>query len=119
MRPAGAEVLFYPTAIGSEPDDTGLDTHAMAARHAGPCRRKRGADRAANRIGLKDNDGTKQQFYGHSFIDDHRGELVEDFVAKNEGVLVSIPFDLDLIASYRPIGAFSDRRTDLTPRSIV
>ena len=32
---------------------------------------------AANRIGLEDNDGTKQKFYGHSFIADHRGELVE------------------------------------------
>ena len=74
---------------------------------------------AANRIGLEDNDGTKQKFYGHSFIADHRGELVEDFAAKNEGVLVQT-FDLDLIASYRADwGFFRDRRTDLYAKSII
>jgi N-carbamoylputrescine amidase len=116
----GAEVLFYPTAIGSEPYDAGLDTHLQwqrvmqghAVANAVPIV-------AANRIGLEDNDGTKQKFYGHSFIADHRGELVEDFAAKNEGVLVHT-FDLDLIASYRADwGFFRDRRTDLYAKSIV
>ena len=63
---AGAEVLFYPTAIGSEPYDTALDTHAQwqramqghAVANAVPVV-------AANRIGLEDNDGAKQKFYGH------------------------------------------------------
>ena len=116
----GAEVLFYPTAIGSEPYDAALDTHVQwqrvmqghAVANAVPIV-------AANRIGLEDNDGTKQKFYGHSFIADHRGELVEDFAAKNEGVLVHT-FDLDLIASYRADwGFFRDRRTDLYAKSIV
>ena len=68
---------------------------------------------AANRIGLEDNEGVKQKFYGHSFIADHRGELVEAFGATDEGVLVHT-FDLDLIASYRADwGFFRDRRPEL------
>ena len=86
---AGAEVLFYPTAIGSEPYDAALDTHLQwqramqghAVANAVPVV-------AANRIGLEDNDGAKQKFYGHSFIADHRGEIVESFGDKDEGVLV-------------------------------
>ncbi|WP_295557088.1 N-carbamoylputrescine amidase [uncultured Hyphomicrobium sp.] len=120
MAVAGAEVLFYPTAIGSEPYDAALDTHLQwqramqghAVSNAVPIV-------AANRIGLEDNDGVKQQFYGHSFIADHRGELVESLGAADEGVLVQT-FDLALIESYRADwGFFRDRRTDLYAKSIV
>ena len=116
----GAEVLFYPTAIGSEPYDTALDTHKQwqramqghAVSNAVPIV-------AANRIGLEDNEGAKQKFYGHSFISDHRGELVERFGANDEGVLVHT-FDLSLIENYRADwGFFRDRRTDLYAKSIV
>ena len=97
----GAEILFYPTAIGSEPYDAALDTHLQwqramqghAVSNAVPIV-------AANRIGLEDNDGVQQKFYGHSFISDHRGELVESFGSSDEGVLIHA-FDLDLIESYR------------------
>ena len=68
---------------------------------------------AANRIGLEDNAGTKQRFYGHSFIADHTGALVESFGAKDEGVLVHT-FDLTEIESYRADwGFFRDRRPEL------
>jgi N-carbamoylputrescine amidase len=116
----GAEVLFYPTAIGSEPYDLSLDTHLQwqramqghAVSNAVPIV-------AANRIGKEDNDGAKQAFYGHSFIADHRGDLVEQFDDKAEGVLVHT-FDLDLIATYRAEwGFFRDRRTDLYAKSII
>ncbi|MFT3732687.1 MAG: N-carbamoylputrescine amidase [Hyphomicrobium sp.] len=116
----GAEVLFYPTAIGSEPYDASLDTHLQwqramqghAVSNAVPIV-------AANRIGLEDNNGVKQKFYGHSFITDHRGELVQSFGADDEGVLVHT-FDLDLIESYRADwGFFRDRRTDLYAQSII
>jgi len=116
----GADVLFYPTAIGSEPYDTALDTHLQwqramqghAVANAVPVV-------AANRIGIEDNDGVRQKFYGHSFIADHRGELVESLGADEEGVLVHT-FDLDLIESYRADwGFFRDRRTDLYAKSIV
>ena len=92
---AGAEVLFYPTAIGSEPYDGALDTHhrwqiAMqghSVSNAVPVV-------AANRIGLEENGGKKQRFYGHSFISSHEGDLVESFGAVDEGVLVHT-FNLD------------------------
>jgi len=120
MAVQGAEVLFYPTAIGSEPYDTSLDTHLQwqramqghAVSNAVPIV-------AANRIGLEDNDGVQQKFYGHSFIADHRGELVESFGADDEGVLLHT-FDLGLIESYRADwGFFRDRRTDLYEKSII
>jgi N-carbamoylputrescine amidase len=120
MALAGAEVLFYPTAIGSEPYDAALDTHLQwqramqghAVSNAIPIV-------AANRIGLEDNEGVKQKFYGHSFIADHRGELVESFGATDEGVLVHT-FDLGPIESYRADwGFFRDRRTDLYKKSII
>ncbi len=120
MAVEGAEVLFYPTAIGSEPYDTSLDTHLQwqramqghAVSNAVPIV-------AANRIGLEDNEGVKQKFYGHSFIADHRGELVERLGAADEGVLVHT-FDLTLVESYRADwGFFRDRRTDLYAQSII
>ncbi len=116
----GAEILFYPTAIGSEPYDAALDTHLQwqrvmqghAVANAVPIV-------AMNRIGLEDNDGVKQKFYGHSFITDHRGDLVEHIGADEEGVLIHT-FDLDLIESYRADwGFFRDRRTDLYAQSII
>jgi len=120
MMLAGAEILFYPTAIGSEPYDAALDTHAQwqramqghAVSNAVPVV-------AANRIGIEDNDGVSQKFYGHSFIADHRGELVESLGEKDEGVLVHT-FDLGEIESYRADwGFFRDRRPDLYAKSIV
>lgn len=120
MALQGADVLFYPTAIGSEPYDNALDTHLQwqramqghAVSNAIPVV-------AANRIGLEDNDGVTQKFYGHSFIADHAGNLVESFGAKDEGVLTHT-FDLNAIDSYRADwGFFRDRRTDLYEKSII
>jgi N-carbamoylputrescine amidase len=120
MMLAGAEVLFYPTAIGSEPYDLTLDTHrAWQRAMQGHAVSNIVPVVAANRIGLEDNGGVKQSFYGHSFIADHMGELVESFGDKDEGVLVHT-FDLSEIESYRASwGFFRDRRTDLYAKSIV
>ncbi|MBK5198756.1 MAG: N-carbamoylputrescine amidase [Methyloceanibacter sp.] len=116
----GAEVLLYPTAIGSEPYDLTLDTHKQwqramqghAVSNAVPVV-------AANRIGIEENDGAMQKFYGHSFIADHRGEIVASFGETEEGVLVA-SFDLAEIATYRAEwGFFRDRRTDLYAKSIL
>ncbi len=120
MMLAGAEILFYPTAIGSEPYDTALDTHLQwqramqghAVSNAVPIV-------AANRIGLETNDGVEQRFYGHSFISNHRGDLISEFGATDAGALVAT-FDLDNIAAYRADwGFFRDRRTDLYVKSII
>jgi N-carbamoylputrescine amidase len=114
MALMGAELLFYPTAIGSEPHDASLDTrdpwrrvmqgHAVA--NVIPVV-------AANRIGLEPGPGGGQTFYGSSFIADHRGDLVSHFGRAEEGVL-SAQFDLDFLDTHRAAwGFFRDRRTDL------
>jgi len=114
MALQGAEVLLYPTAIGSEPYDESLDTSKLwrramqghAVSNAVPIV-------AANRIGLEDNDGHKQNFYGNSFIADETGELVKTFGTNEEGVLVHT-FDVTRIESYRADwGFFRDRRPEL------
>ena len=110
----GAEILFYPTAIGSEPHDSSLDT-------ARPWQRAMQGHAvsnvipvvAANRIGLEKSLGAPQNFYGHSFIADHRGDLVQEFGKTEEGVLVHT-FDLDFLKTHRSAwGFFRDRRSDL------
>ncbi|MGH6865723.1 MAG: N-carbamoylputrescine amidase [Methyloceanibacter sp.] len=116
----GAELLLYPTAIGSEPYEEAVDTHerwqrAMqghAVANAVPVI-------AANRIGLEENDGTSQRYYGYSFVADHTGEIVGSLGEDEEGMLVR-SFDLDEIASYRADwGFFRDRRTDLYAKSLT
>jgi len=110
MALMGADALLYPTAIGAEPQDAGLDTAA---------RWRRGMQGhavanvipvvAANRIG----DEGGQVFYGTSFITDETGEIVSDFGRTEEGVLVT-SFDLDKIEQARAAwGFFRDRRSDL------
>lgn len=110
MMLMGAELLLYPTAIGSEPHDPGLDT-------SGPWQRAMIGHAvsnvvpvaAANRIG--DEDG--QMFYGHSFVADHRGEVRCELGSDVEGVATA-RFDLDVVAKARAaFGFFRDRRPDL------
>ena len=114
MAMAGAEVLLYPTAIGSEPHDSSLDTRdpwrrAMqghAVSNVIPVA-------AANRIGHEPGPGGRQTFYGSSFLADHRGDLVAAFDREDEGVLTAT-FDLDFLDRHRAAwGFFRDRRTDL------
>src|SRR5262245_14484859 len=113
MAVQGAQVLFYPTAIGSEPHDASLDTRE-------PWRRAMQGHAvsnvmpvvAANRIGAETVGANTQSYYGHSFIADHRGELVERFGEKEEGVLVHA-FDLDFLDRHRAAwGFFRDRRKE-------
>ena len=114
MMLQGAEVLMYPTAIGTEPHDDSLDT-------AEPWRRAMQGHAVsnvvpvvgANRIGHEQVTEAGQTFYGHSFIANHRGDLVESLGKDEEGVLVH-EFDLDFLDRHRAAwGFFRDRRTDL------
>ena len=67
---------------------------------------------ASNRIGHETLTEMGQSFYGHSFIADHRGDLVESLTGE-EGVLVHT-FDLDFLDQYRAAwGFFRDRRPEL------
>jgi N-carbamoylputrescine amidase len=110
MMLLGAELLLYPTAIGSEPHDPDLDTRdpwqrAMighAVSNVVPVI-------AANRTG----DEAGQLFYGSSFIADARGDKIEEMGRAEEGIIVAT-FDLEALARTRASwGFFRDRRPEL------
>lgn len=114
MALMGADVLLYPTAIGSEPQDGVLDSQAHWTRvmqgHAGanliPLV-------ASNRIGTEEGERFSQTFYGSSFIAGPTGELVAQAGRTEEEVLVA-SFDLDAIRAQRASwGVFRDRRPEL------
>lgn len=110
MALMGAEVLMYPTAIGSEPHDDSLDTAARWRRAMqGHAVSNVMPVVAANRYG--DEDG--QTFYGTSFICDHSGEVVSELGRTGDGVITA-EFDRDFLDRHRAAwGFFRDRRTDL------
>ena len=110
MALLGADCLFYPTAIGSEPHDATLDTAARWRRAMqGHAVSNVMPVVAANRTG--DEDG--QHFYGTSFIADHAGEIVSELGRDEEGVITA-EFDLDFLDRHRAAwGFFRDRRTEL------
>jgi len=107
---AGAEVLFYPTAIGSEPEAPDMDTRDPWRRvMIGHAVANACAVVAANRIG-REGDMT---FYGSSFIADHRGDIIGELGREEEGVLVGT-LDLEAQRRYRAgFGFFRDRRPEL------
>ena len=115
MALMGAEALFYPTAIGSEPYDAEFDTapmwlRAMAGHAVSNCM----PVVAANRIGAEDG----QTFYGHSFVTDEWGERIAEFGRAEAGALVVV-LDLDRAAKHRAgMGFFRDRRPELYGRLI-
>ena len=96
MALQGAEVLLYPTAIGSEPEAAGsMDTSAMWQRvmigHAVANACYLGA---ANRVGTEVIEDVEQSFYGASFICDFTGEKIAEAGRSEETVLVAA-LDLD------------------------
>jgi N-carbamoylputrescine amidase len=117
MTLMGAEALLYPTAIGSEPHDSTLDT-------AAPWRRAMQGHAVsnvipvvgANRTGFEpwpDYPGGGQRFYGSSFVCDHRGDMIAELGRDEEGVILAT-VDLDFLAAHRAAwGFFRDRRPDL------
>jgi len=114
----GAEVLFYPTAIGSEPKDAEMDTsrmwrRAMIGHAVSNCM----PVVAANRIGHEDEHGTGgQAFYGHSFICDEWGDMLAEYGSAESGALVAT-LDLAAAARHRASwGFFRDRRPQLYGR---
>ena len=110
MMLMGADILFYPTAIGSEPDNPGLDTKDLWQRAMiGHAVSNVVPVVAANRIGTEHN----QTFYGSSFISDQRGEKVAEFGRTDTGVLTA-SFDLAEVRRNRAsFGFFRDRRPEL------
>jgi N-carbamoylputrescine amidase len=114
MALMGAEILLYPTAIGSEPHDATLDSRwhwqrtmqGHAAANVMPLV-------ASNRIGTEQGEKCALSFYGHSFIADHTGAVVAQADDHSEQVLTAT-FDLEATRRYRHAwGVFRDRRPDL------
>lgn len=110
MMLQGADILFYPTAIGTEPEEPSLNTkdpwqRAMvghAVSNVVPVV-------AANRFGQE----PRQSFYGHSFICDHRGEILTE-LGDGERGFISATFDFEQIRRNRAaFGLFRDRRPEL------
>ncbi|MBO9669933.1 MAG: N-carbamoylputrescine amidase [Sphingobium sp.] len=119
MALMGAEMLFYPTAIGSEPYDPTLDTsrmwrRAMQGHAVSNCM----PVIAANRIGEEEMPGSRgpQRFYGHSFISDEWGDLLAEVEDWQTGCLVAT-LDLTQARIHRAgMGFFRDRRPELYGR---
>lgn len=114
MALMGAELLFYPTAIGSEPQDGSIDSKD----HWQMCMRGHAASNlmpviASNRIGLEEDDDSSITFYGSSFIAGAQGNFIAEAGRDEETVLVA-EFDLDQLETQRiEWGIFRDRRPDL------
>jgi N-carbamoylputrescine amidase len=109
-----AEILLYPTAIGSEPQDPSLDSsghwqrtmQGHAAANVMPVV-------ASNRVGTEQGEKYTMTFYGSSFIASHTGEIVAQADRSSESVLTAA-FDLEAMRRYRQAwGLFRDRRPDL------
>lgn len=115
MALQGAELLLYPTAIGSEPPNPDYDssTHwqntmrGHAAANIMPLA-------ASNRVGKETApDGRHDIFYGRSFISDYQGEKLVEMNRTEEGIRLQ-SFDLDAIGELRRTwGVFRDRRPEL------
>ncbi len=115
MMLMGAELLFYPTAIGSEPHDMSLDTARLWRRAmVGHAVANVVPVIAANRIGTEHG----QTFYGTSFICDERGDIIEELGRTDEGVITA-GLDLAVVKRHRAaFGFFRDRRPDLYGRLV-
>ena len=115
MALMGAEILFYPTAIGSEPppappvDSRDHWRRVMQGHAAANCL----PVVASNRIGVEKGSVGELSFYGSSFIAGPQGEIVAELGRDEEGVITA-GFDLAEIAVLRGSwGLFRDRRPDL------
>ena len=110
----GAEVLLYPTAIGSEPGYPDLDSsghwqRVMQGHSAANCV----PVVASNRIGLEQGDSCDVTFYGSSFITDHTGAMLAECDRTSQDVITA-ELDLAKIREERTAwGLFRDRRPDL------
>ncbi len=117
MALMGADLLLYPTAIGSEPPPASdIDSSAHWQRTMqGHAAANMIPLIASNRIGVEratSNETLQLTFYGQSFIADHTGKIVQLADDHSETVLVH-QFDMDAIRSYREaLGVFRDRRPE-------
>lgn len=114
MTLMGAEMLLYPTAIGSEPQDSSIDSRD----HWQTCMLGHAAANlipvlASNRIGIEKDEESEITFYGSSFIAGPQGNKLAEAGRTEEGIWLA-EFDLDQLEQQRiEWGIFRDRRPDL------
>ncbi|MCX8767999.1 N-carbamoylputrescine amidase [Vibrio parahaemolyticus] len=110
----GAEAIFYPTAIGSEPQDPTLDSRDHWQRTMqGHSAANLVPVIASNRVGTEIDDGIETTFYGSSFITDHTGAKIAEAPREGETIIYA---EIDLAATAKARhawGLFRDRRPDL------
>ncbi|HGF3746910.1 TPA: N-carbamoylputrescine amidase [Vibrio parahaemolyticus] len=110
----GAEAIFYPTAIGSEPQDPTLDSRDHWQRTMqGHSAANLVPVVASNRVGIEVDDGIETTFYGSSFITDHTGAKIAEAPREGETIIYA---EIDLAATAKARhawGLFRDRRPDL------
>ena len=115
MALMGADVLLYPTAIGSEPHDASIDSRDHWQR----CMQGHAAANvmplvASNRIGVERGQKYEMTFYGSSFIAGPAGEKLVEADRATEAVITAT-FDLDAVRAQRHAwGVFRDRRPELS-----
>ena len=116
MALKGADLLLYPTAIGSEPAaevETPNTPDMWQRAMIGHAVSNSCYVGAANRIGQERFENSSCDFYGHSFLSDYRGDKIVEERADFEGVLIA-PIDLEEARKFRAgMGFFRDRRPDL------
>ena len=110
----GAEAIFYPTAIGSEPQDPTLDSRGHWQRTMqGHSAANLVPVIASNRVGTEVDDGIETTFYGSSFITDHTGAKIAEAPREGETIIYA-EIDLEATAKARHAwGLFRDRRPEL------
>lgn len=114
MALMGAELLFYPTAIGSEPDEPEVDSR----EHWQRCMQGHAAANimpviASNRVGKETIGASTIDFYGSSFITDPTGKIIAEADRTSE-MVITAEFDLDAIEEQRIAWTvFRDRRPEL------
>lgn len=111
---AGADILLYPTAIGSEPQDPTLDSQQHWERvMQGHAAANMVPVVAANRVGVETAGGVSLTFYGSSFITDHTGGM-RAHADRREQTIIHASLDLEAIRqARRSWGLFRDLRYDL------
>ena len=120
MALGGADILFYPTAIGNDPgtlensdaDSAGAWQRAMQGHAAANAV----VVVASNRVGVERVNGSAIDFYGSSFIADCRGAMLAE-AGRRDDEVITAELDLDAVRAHRDaFSFFRDRRTDLYGR---
>lgn len=109
----GAELIFYPTAIGSEPE-IGVDSKAHWQRvQQGHAAANTIPVIAANRTGVEEGESCTLTFYGSSFLSDYTGAIIAE-ASRDKEEIIYASYDLEADATQREYWALlKDRRAEM------